>query len=57
MLKPESYLCADNLAKVYYLVELIDKYKILCEYSYQNLNMINDTKYLQNMEQEKFRKL
>ena len=51
------YLCAENLAKVYYLIELIDKYKILCNYSYENLNMINDTKYLQNMEQEKFRKL
>jgi hypothetical protein len=51
-----TYLCSDNLIKMYYLIELLDKYKILCEYSYDNLNMINDTKYLQNMEQEKFRK-
>ena len=57
ILDKKIYLCAENLIKIYYLVELIDKYKILCEHSYQNLNMINDTKYLQNMEQEKFRKL
>ena len=57
ILDKKIYLCADNLAKCYYLIELIDKYKILCEYSYHNLNMIHDTKYLQNMEQEKFRKL
>ena len=57
IVEQKIYLCADNLAKCYYLIELLDKYKILCEYSYENLNMINDTKYLQNMEQEKFRKL
>jgi len=57
ILNKKIYLCADNLTKIYYLIELLDKYKILCEYSYSNLNMINDTKYLQNMEQEKFRKL
>jgi HAD superfamily hydrolase (TIGR01549 family) len=51
------YLCAENLNKIYYLIELIDKYKILSEYSYDNLNKIDDVKYLQNMEQEKFRKL
>ena len=51
------YLCADNINKIYYLIELIDKYKILSEYSYDNLNRIDDVKYLQNMEQEKFRKL
>ena len=51
------YLIAENLTKIYYLIELIDKYKILSEYSYENLNSIDDVKYLQNMEQEKFRKL
>jgi len=51
------YLIAENLNKIYYLIELIDKYKILSEYSYDNLNKIDDVKYLQNMEQEKFRKL
>ena len=51
------YLCAENLNKIYYLIELIEKYKTLSEYSYDNLNKIKDVKYLQNMEQEKFRKL
>jgi putative hydrolase of the HAD superfamily len=57
IINKKIYLCADTLTKIYYLVELLDKYKILCNYSYENLNKINDTKYLQNMEQEKFRKL
>jgi putative hydrolase of the HAD superfamily len=51
------YLISENLNKLYYLIELIDKYKILSDYSYDNLNSINDIKYLQNMEAEKFRKL
>ena len=51
------YLCAENLNKIYYLIELIEKYKTLSEYSYDNLNKIDDVKYLQNMEEEKFRKL
>jgi hypothetical protein len=53
----QVYLIAETLNKVYYIIELLDKYKILCDYSYNNLLCINDTKYLQNMEQEKFRKL
>ena len=57
ILSNKIYLCSDNLNKIYYLIELLDKYKLLCDYSYDNLNKINDTKYLQNMEQEKFRKL
>ena len=57
ILNKEVYLLSENLNKIYYLIELIDKYKTLCEYSYDNLNSINDVKYLQNMEQEKFRKL
>lgn len=51
------YLCAENINKMYYIIELIEKYKILSEYSYDTLNKIDDVKYLQNMEQEKFRKL
>ena len=57
ILNNQIYLCAENISKIYYLIELIDKYKILSEYSYDNLNSINDVKYLQNMEQEKLRKL
>ena len=57
IINKKIYLCAENLNKIYYLIELLDKYKILSEYSYDNLNSINDVKYLQNMEQEKFRKL
>ena len=57
ILNKNVYLIAENLNKLYYLIELIDKYKVLSEYSYDNLNRIDDVKYLQNMEQEKFRKL
>ena len=57
IINKKIYLVAENLNKLYYLIELIDKYKTLSEYSYNNLNSINDIKYLQNMEQEKFRKL
>lgn len=51
------YICAENLTKIYYLTELIEKYKLLSKYSYNELNEINDTYYLQNMELEKIRKL
>jgi putative hydrolase of the HAD superfamily len=57
IINKKIYLIAENLTKIYYLIELIDKYRILSLYSYENLNSINDVKYLQNMEQEKFRKL
>ena len=57
ILNIQIYICAENLNKLYYLVELIDKYKVLSLYSYDYLNNIDDVKYLQNMEQEKFRKL
>ena len=57
ILNKQIYICAENLNKLYYLVELIDKYKVLSIYSYDYLNNIDDVKYLQNMEQEKFRKL
>jgi putative hydrolase of the HAD superfamily len=51
------FVVGDTLQKCYYIIELLDKYKILCDYSYDNLKIIDDTKYLQNMEQEKFRKI
>jgi HAD superfamily hydrolase (TIGR01549 family) len=57
ILNKKVYLCAENLTRIYYLNELLDKYKILCDYSYDNLIKINDTHFLQNMEQEKYRKL
>ena len=57
IINKKVYLISENLNKLYYLIELIDKYKILSDYSYDNLNSINDVKYLQNMEAEKFRKL
>ena len=43
ILEKKIYLCADNLNKIYYLIELLDKYKVLCDYAYDNLNKINDT--------------
>jgi len=51
------YLIGETLNKVYYIIELLEKYKILCDYVYDNLSNINDIQYLQNMEQEKFRKI
>ena len=53
----KTYICAENLTKAYYVIELLDKYKILCDYSYKELNNIGNIFFLQNMEQEKFRKL
>jgi putative hydrolase of the HAD superfamily len=50
------YLIATTLNKIYYILELLDKYKILCSYSYDKLLEINDINYIQNMEEEKFRK-
>jgi hypothetical protein len=57
IINKKIYLCAENVNKIYYIIELMDKYRILSEYSYNYLNSIDDVKYLQNMEQEKFRKL
>jgi putative hydrolase of the HAD superfamily len=53
----QIYLVGETLNKVYYIIELLDKYRILCNYDYDNLANISDVKYLQNMEQEKFRKI
>ena len=57
ILNNHIYLVAETLNKLYYIIELLDKYKILCDYAYNDLVNIGDIKYLQNMEQEKFRKI
>lgn len=58
IIKDDVYLCADNITKMYSLIEIIDCYKILCQYENKSnkLNSI-DANYLNNMEQEKNRKL
>ena len=50
------YLCADNITKLYGLIEIIDSYKILAQSQQYPLVSV-DSKYLNNMEQEKFRKI
>jgi len=57
IINTQIYLIGETLSKVYYIIELLDKYRILCNYDYDNLVNIGDVKYLQNMEQEKFRKI
>ena len=57
ILNNHIYLVAETLNKLYYIIELLDKYRILCDYAYDDLFNIGDIKYLQNMEQEKFRKI
>ena len=57
IINTQIYLIGETLSKVYYIIELLEKYRILCNYNYDNLANINDIKYLQNMEQEKFRKI
>lgn len=55
--KNNVFICSDNLTKSYYIMEILDQYKILCDNNFHNLKIINDINYLQNMEQEKFRKI
>lgn len=50
------YLCADNITKLYGLIEIIDSYKILSQSQTHPLISV-DSKFLNNMEQEKFRKI
>ncbi len=57
IINTKIYLVAETLNKLYYIIELLDKYKILCDYAYDDLLNIGNIKYLQNMEQEKFRKI
>lgn len=53
----DVYLCADSITKLYGLIEIIDSYKILAHYQSQYHLTSVDSKYLNNMEQEKFRKI
>jgi len=48
------YLLADNITKLYCIIETLDMYKILCN-NYNNLEII-DNNFIKNMEQEKYRK-
>ena len=48
------YLISDNIIKLYCMIETLDKYKDLCN-DYDNL-VIVDNRFIQNMEQEKYRK-
>jgi FMN phosphatase YigB (HAD superfamily)/ribulose-5-phosphate 4-epimerase/fuculose-1-phosphate aldolase len=54
------YACADTLSKLYYIIELLEQYKNLYEYSLsvkKKLLPITDTTFLHQMELEKSRKL
>jgi HAD superfamily hydrolase (TIGR01549 family) len=48
------YILAENISKLYSVIETLDKYIMLCE-KYNKLTVI-DNFYIQNMEQEKYRK-
>jgi HAD superfamily hydrolase (TIGR01549 family) len=48
------FVLANNIMKLYCMLETLDKYKILCE-NYDNLEII-DNNFINNMEQEKYRK-
>jgi putative hydrolase of the HAD superfamily len=49
------YVIAENLTKLYCIIETLDLYKEICTYNYDNLILIKE-KQIQNMEQEKYRK-
>jgi hypothetical protein len=54
------YVCAENIIKLYYIIELLDQYKILFEnnkllYGDCSLKSIHDISYIQNMKEEKER--
>jgi hypothetical protein len=56
------YIVAENITKLYYIIELLDQYKILvdntlCDSAQQicNLQSIDDILYIQNMKEEKYR--
>jgi len=55
IVKDKVYLCGTNLQRIYALVEILDNYRILHQYS-KKLQSIQDVTYLQNMEEEKMRK-
>jgi putative hydrolase of the HAD superfamily len=48
------FILADNIIKLYCMIETMDKYKILC-YNYDFLEVV-DNNFIKNMEQEKYRK-
>ena len=48
------YLLADNLIKIYCIIETLNLYKDLCN-KYENLAVISENK-IQNMDEEKYRK-
>ena len=54
----DVYLCADNINKLYSLIEIIDSYKLLSLSSsqFENKLISVDSTYLNNMEEEKIRK-
>lgn len=55
ILDKKVYLCGNNLQRIYSLVEILDSYKTLHQYT-NNLQSIQDVNFLQNMEEEKMRK-
>jgi len=48
------FVLAENIIKLYCMIETLDKYKILCD-NYHNLTIV-DNNFIKNMEQEKYRK-
>jgi ribulose-5-phosphate 4-epimerase/fuculose-1-phosphate aldolase len=48
------FILADNIIKLYCMLETLDKYKILCD-NYDSLEIV-DNNFIKNMEQEKYRK-
>ena len=52
--KDDYILIGETLSKLYCMIETMDKYIDLCD-NYENLISI-DNNYIQNMEQEKYRK-
>jgi HAD superfamily hydrolase (TIGR01549 family) len=48
------FVLADNIIKLYCMIETLDKYKILCD-NYDSLEIV-DNNFIKNMEQEKYRK-
>jgi putative hydrolase of the HAD superfamily len=48
------FVLADNIIKLYCMIETLDKYKILCK-NYDSLEVV-DNNFIKNMEQEKYRK-
>lgn len=48
------FILADNIIKLYCVIETLDKYKILCD-NYEVLEIV-DNNFIKNMDQEKYRK-